>query len=82
MFEKLFDIKVQEGSVIKYPNVQIYQYPIWFRIGQTDHVIELVNKWSPTGKFRRVNTHFQTAFTYENLLMAEFPLTGNDIHKA
>ena len=59
-------MKVQEGSVLKYLNCRICQYPPGFIIDQTDHIMELVNEWFPTGKFRKFDTTFRTDSSYEN----------------
>ena len=75
-------MKVPEGSVLKYLNFWIYQSPLGFSIDQTDHIIELVNEWFPTGKFRNVDTPFQTDSSHEKELLAALPLTGNALHKA
>ena len=45
-------MKVQEGYVPKYQNSRIYQSPISFNVDQIDHIMELVNEWSPTENFR------------------------------
>ena len=58
-------MKVQEGSVLKYLNFRIFQSPLGFSIDQTDHIMELVNEWFPTGTFRNVDTPFQTDSSYE-----------------
>ena len=44
--------------------------------------MELVNKWFPTGKFRKVDTPFRTDSAYEKELMAALPLTGHALNKA
>ena len=59
-------MKVQEGYVIKYLNFRICQSPIGFSVNQTDHVMEILNEWLPTGKFIKVDTPFRTYSTYEN----------------
>ena len=64
-FEEDFEIKFQEGYVLKYLNFLIFQSPLGFSIDQTDHIIELVNEWLPTGKFRKFDTTFRTDSTYE-----------------
>ena len=43
--------------------------------------MELVNEWSPTRKFREVDTTFSTEYTHEKELMVALPLTGNSPHK-
>ena len=65
VFKEHFDMKVQEGSVIKYLNFRIFQSPHGFTIDQTDHIMELLNEWFPTGNFRNVDTHFWTDSSYE-----------------
>ena len=59
-------MKVQEGSVFKYPNLRIYQAPLDFSVDHTDHIMELVNEWFPTGKFRKVDTPFRTDSKHKN----------------
>ena len=59
-------MKVQEGSVLKYLNFRIFQSPLGFITDQTDQIMELVNEWFPTGKFRNV----------DNLLYATAEETG------
>ena len=44
--------------------------------------MELLNEWSPTGKFRNVDTLFRIESAYEKELLAAIPLTGNALHKA
>ena len=41
-FEEHFEMKVQEGSVLKYLNFRIFQSPIGFSVDQNDHIMELV----------------------------------------
>ena len=52
-------MKVQEGSVFKYLNYQTFQSPLGFSIDQTDHIMEILNEWFPTGKVPSVDTHFR-----------------------
>ena len=42
-FEEDFEIKVQEGSVLEYLNLRVFQYPLGFSVDHTYHIIELVN---------------------------------------
>ena len=65
-FEEAFEMKFQEGSVLKYLNYLIFQYPLGFSIYQIDHIMELVNEWLPTGKVIKVNTYFRKYSTYKN----------------
>ena len=58
-------MKVQEVSVLKYLNFRIFQSPLGFSIDETDHIIELVYEWFPTGNLRNVDTPFQTDSSYE-----------------
>ena len=74
-------MKVQEGSVLKYLNFRICQSPLGFSVDHTDPIMELVNKWFPTGKFRNVDTTFWTDSLYEKELLAVIPLTGHALHK-
>ena len=38
-----FEIKVQEGSVLKYLNFRVCQSPLGFIVNQNDHIMELLN---------------------------------------
>ena len=62
-----FEMKLQEGSVLRYLNFRICQSPLGFNIDQTYHIMELVNEWFPTGKFRNVDTTFWTDSSYEKV---------------
>ena len=64
-FKEHFDMKLQEVSVLKYLNDWICHYPLGFSVDQTDHIMELVNEWSPTEKFRKVDSPFRTYYVYE-----------------
>ena len=66
VFKEHFEMKVQEGSVIKYLNFRICQSPLGFSIDQTYYIMELVNEWSPTGNIRNVDTPFWADSSYEN----------------
>ena len=74
-------MKVQKWSVLKYLNFRILQYPLGFSIDQTDHIMELVNEWFPTGKFRNFDKPFWIDSSYEKELLAALPLTGHALHK-
>ena len=65
VFKEHFEMKVKEGSVLKYLNFRVFHSPISFSVDQTDHIMEMVNKWFPTEKFRNVDTHFWTDSAYE-----------------
>ena len=75
-------MKVQEGSVLKYLNFRICQYPLGFSIDQKYHIMELVNEWFSTGKFRNFDTPFRTDSSHEKELLAALPLTGHALQKA
>ena len=75
-------MKLQEGSVPKYLHFRVFLSPLVFSIDQTDHIMELVNEWFPTGKFRNVDAPFQTDSSYENELLAALPLTEHALRKA
>ena len=64
-------MKVREGSVLKYLNLLICKSLIDLSVDHNDHIMELVNKWYPTGTFRKVDTTFRKDSTYEKELMAE-----------
>ena len=59
-------MKVQEGPVLKYLHPKIFRSPLGFSVDDTDHITEIVNKWLPDRKFRKVDTTFRTDSTYEN----------------
>ena len=75
-------MKIQEGSVFKYLNFRICQSPLDSSIYQTDHVMELVNEWFPTGKFINADTPFRTDSSYGKELLDAIPLTGHALQKA
>ena len=64
VFEERFEMRFQEGYVLKYLIFRICQSPIRISIDQTDYIMDLVNKWFPTGKFRKVDTTFRTDSTF------------------
>ena len=75
-------MKVQEGSVLKYLNFRICQYPLGFSVDHIDHIMELVNEWFPTGYLKKVDTPFRTYSAYEKELLSALPLPVNYPHKA
>ena len=60
VFEEHFDIEYQEVSVLRYLNFQIFHPNLCFGVDHTYHIMELVNEWCPTGKFRHFDTPFRT----------------------
>ena len=58
-------MKFQEGSVLKYLTFRIFRSPLGFSIDQHYHIMELLNEWLTTGKYRKVDTPFMTDYTYE-----------------
>ena len=42
--------------------------------------MEIVNEWSPTGKYRNIDTRFRTNSAYKNELTAALPLTGHALN--
>ena len=82
VFEEHYEMELQEGSVNKYLNVQIWQSPVGFSVDQNYHIMELVHEWFPTVKFRRADKMFRTESAYEKELMAALPLTGHALYKA
>ena len=82
VFKEHFEMKLQEGSILKYLNFRICHYYLGFSIDQTDNIMELVNEWFPTRKFRNVDTPFWTDSSYEKELLAALPLTGHTLQKA
>ena len=65
VFKERFEMKVQEESVLKYFNFRIFQSPLGFNVDHTYHIMELLNDWSTTVKFRKVDTPFSTDSAYE-----------------
>ena len=59
----------------------IIQSPLDFNIYQTNHIMELVNEWFPTGIFRKFDTPFWTESTYVKEIMAAISLTVNYLNK-
>ena len=51
VFKEHFEMKVQEGLILKYLNFRIRQSPLGFSIDQTDHIKEIVNEWFRNEKF-------------------------------
>ena len=80
-FKENFELKVQEGSVLKYLHFRIFQSPLGFRIDQTDRIMQLVNEWFPTRKCINIDTPFRTDSSYEKGLLAALPLTGHALQK-
>ena len=75
-------MKVQEGSVFKYLHCRICHSPLGFSIDHIDHIMELVNEWFLTGKFRNIDTNFWIDSSYEKELLAAPPLTGHALQKS
>ena len=65
--KEYFEIKFQDGCVLKYQNFRICKYPLGFSVDQTDQIMELVNEWF---QFIKVDTPFRKDSTYEEALMA------------
>ena len=63
-------------------NFRICRSPLGFSIDQTDHIMELVNEWFPTRKFRNFDTPFRTDSSYEKELLDALPLTGHALQKS
>ena len=70
-------MELQEGSILKYLDFRIFQSPLGFSVDHTYHIMKLVNKWFPTGKFKRL-IHIYS--TYEKELIDALSLTLNDLH--
>ena len=77
VFGEYFEIKFQEGSVLKYLHFWIFQSPLGLIINQTDNIMELVNEYSPTGNFMKVDTTFRSESKLKKELMPAVPLSGN-----
>ena len=82
VFKEYFELRFQEGYILKYPNFGVCHYPLCFGVGQTDHIIEIVMKQFPTVKVRKVDTPFSKDSTYKKYLMDVLPLTVNFLRKA
>ena len=75
-------MKAKEIYVLKYLNFRMFQSPFGFIFDNTDYIMELVNEWFPTGKFRNVDTTFRTDSTYEKELMAALSLIIHTFYKS
>ena len=42
-FEEQLDMTFQEGSILKYLNLRIFQYTLDFSVYHTDHIMEIIN---------------------------------------
>ena len=62
-------MKIQEGSVLKYLNFRIFQSPIGFNVDQNGHIMEVVNEWFQSRKFRIVDTPLRKDSAYEKELI-------------
>ena len=60
LFEEQFEVKYQEGTVIKYLNFQFFQSNLGFSVDHTDYIMELVNAFFPTGIYITFDTPFRT----------------------
>ena len=80
-FEEAFEIKSQEGYVLKYFNFSIFHSRIGFSTDQTEHIRGLVIEWFPTEYSRKIGTTFLTVSTYKQELMDALTLTGNALCK-
>ena len=65
VFKEHFEMKVQQGSILKYLNFCSCQSPLGFSIDQTYQIMKLVNECLPIGKFRNVDIPFRTDSSYE-----------------
>ena len=65
VFEEHFEMKVQEGSVLKYLNLLIFQSSLGFIAYHNNTITELVNEWFTTEKSRNFDTHFRAEYRYE-----------------
>ena len=59
-----------------------FEGPLGFNIDKIYHIMELVNEWFPTGKFRNVDTPFWTDSSYEKELLSALPLTGHALQNS
>ena len=48
VFKEHFEMKLQEGLVLKSLNFRIRQSPLGFSVDNTDRILELVNEWFTT----------------------------------
>ena len=58
-FEERFEIKVQEGPVLRYLNYRIFQSSLGFSVDHTYHIIEPVSELFSTRTFRKFDTPFR-----------------------
>ena len=59
-FNIVFTVLFHKDRGVNVANLLIFQYPLGFNVDHTDHIMELVNEWLPTRKFRNVDTTFRT----------------------
>ena len=81
-FKEHFDMKVQEGSVLKCLIFCTCQSPLDFSVDQTDYIMEIVNELFQTGIFLKVDTPFLKDSAREKELLSVLPLTVNSLHKS
>ena len=72
IFEEAFEIKIQEGSVIRYLKIRIYLSPLGVSIYQTYNIMDLVNGWLLYGEFINLDTPYQEDYTYEIKIIDKF----------
>ena len=77
VFEEQFEMKFQEGCILKYLNLRIFQSPLVLSVDKTDRIMELLNEWFPTGKFIKFDITFRKDYIYEKELVDVLPLIGN-----
>ena len=81
VFLETFEIKKQEGSVLKYINFRILLSHLVFSIHRSDNIIELVYEWFPDGNFWKFHTPFHTNSKYDKDIMYGIPLMVNSLQK-
>ena len=81
-FKGKIEINTHKGSVPKKNNFRIAQSHLWFILDQIDHIIELVSKWFPDGKFFKIDTTLRTESTYEKEIMYDVLMKSDTLQKS
>ena len=61
-------------------NYRVCQSTLRFSVDQTDRIMELINEWLQTRKFRKVDTPFRIHSAYDKELMTALLLAGYALH--
>jgi hypothetical protein len=83
--EKLFELTLQEGSILRFLNLRIIQSPYGISIDQTDHlvdsIIEPYFKDRDVSKLLSITSPFPTDLSFEQLLYEAPILVGPALRK-